>query len=234
MRQILAMGGGGFWMEPDNPLLDEYVLKAAPARNPRICFLPTACGDSEARINQFYEAFGRLECRPAHLSLFRDPSNRREILDTSDIIYVGGGNTRLMLAIWKVYGVDVLLREAWERGAVLCGLSAGAICWFAEGVTDSDGPLGPMNCLGWLPGSCVPHYDGEAERRPVYHRLLSEGRIQPGIALDDGALAHYVDTHLNGIVTSRESAGAYSVAAESGTVTETALPCTWLGRPDKH
>jgi dipeptidase E len=220
MRQILAMGGGGFWMEPDNPTLDTYILEASPCDNPRICFLPTACGDSEARINQFYTAFENRDCRPTHLSLFRDPSSRREILDTSDIIYVGGGNTRLMLAIWKVYGVDTLLRTAWERGAVLCGLSAGAICWFEEGVTDSDGPLGPMTCLGWLPGSCVPHYDGEAERRPVYHSLLASGRIQSGIALDDGALAHYVDDQLKEIVTSRDCARAYSVSIKAGKVTE--------------
>lgn len=224
MRQILAMGGGGFWMEPDNPTLDDYVLETSPRANPRICFLPTACGDSEARINQFYEAFEPRDCLPTHLSLFRDPSKCREIIDTSDIIYVGGGNTRLMLAIWKVYGVDQLLRAAWERGTILCGLSAGAICWFEEGVTDSDGPLGPMKCLGWLPGSCVPHYDGEAERRPVYHRLLQTSCIRAGIALDDGALAHYVDDQLKHIVTSRESARAYSVSAKAGTVSEHPLP----------
>lgn len=217
------MGGGGFWMEQDNPTLDRYILESSARANPQICFLPTACGDSEARIRQFYAAFEPHDCRPTHLSLFRDPSRRRAIIEKSDIIYVGGGNTRLMLAIWKVYGVQDLLHAAWQRGALLCGLSAGAICWFEEGVTDSDGPLGPMKCLGWLPGSCVPHYDSEAERRPVYHQLLKSGKIRPGIGFDDGALAHYVDGRLKGIVTSRESARAWSVSLKAGDVVEEPL-----------
>lgn len=229
MRQIIAMGGGGFWMEPDNPLLDRYVIEASASANPRICFIPTACGDAEPRIRQFHEAFGKLPCRPAHLSLFRDPSDREAIIRESDIIYVGGGNTRLMLAAWRTYNVDALLREAYAAGKVLCGLSAGAICWFEEGVTDSDGPLGPMECLGWLKGSCVPHYDGEPERRPTYQRLLKAGAISAGIALDDGAAAHYVDGSLDRVVTSRPAAKAFSVQREGDAVTERALAVAFLG-----
>jgi len=229
MRQIIAMGGGGFWMEPDNPLLDRYVLDACEIPNPRICFIPTACGDAEPRIRQFHEAFGKLPCRPSHLSLFRDPSGREAIIRESDIIYVGGGNTRLMLAAWSTYGVDALLREAYEAGTVICGLSAGAICWFEEGVTDSDGPLGPMQCLGWLKGACVPHYDGEAERRPTFHRLLKDGALLAGIALDDGAAAHYKDGSLVRVVTSRPQAKAHFVQREGASVTEKAIETEFLG-----
>ena len=217
-------------MEPDNPSLDRFVIEASPSENPRICFLPTACGDSQLRIDQFYEAFGRLACQPTHLSLFRDPSNREELIRESDIVYVGGGNTRLMLAIWEVYGVTRLLREAYEAGTVLAGLSAGAICWFTEGVTDSDGPLGRMECLGWLPGSCVPHYDGEAEREPVYHRLLREGKISAGIALDDGAAAHFAGEALQEVVTSRPQARALRVACDGGVVKESLLETRYLGK----
>lgn len=223
------MGGGGFWMEPDNPLLDAYIVNASPVDNPRICFLPTACGDAQARIDQFYEAFGKLECRPTHLSLFRDPSGREEQIRDSDILYVGGGNTRIMLAVWKLYGVDRLVREAWEKGTVLAGLSAGAICWFEEGVTDSDGPLGVMDCLGFLPGSCVPHYDGEAQRRPTFHCLLEDGNIRPGLALDDGAAARFSGNQRTEVVTSRPDARAWSVAVREGRVVEKPVPVRYLG-----
>lgn len=223
------MGGGGFWMEPENPLLDRYILQSVPVERPTVCFVPTACGDADARIQQFHDAFSRLPCQPIHLSLFREPAARAERVAASDILYVGGGNTRFMLAIWKACGFDQLLRQAWESGKVLCGLSAGAICWFELGVTDSDGPLGPMECLGFLPGSAVPHYDGEAERRPVTHRLLAEGKLRAGLALDDGAAAHFVGDSLKEIVTSRPTARAYTVGCRDGQVEETVLPVRYLG-----
>jgi len=229
MRQIIAMGGGGFWMEPENPLLDQYLIEASPVENPTVCFLPTACGDSHERIELFYRAFNSLPCRPIHLSLYRQVAEREKIIRESDIIYVGGGNTRFMLAIWKSCGMDKLLQEAWESGKVLCGLSAGAICWFEEGLTDSNGPLEPLKCLGFLKGSCAPHYDGEANRRPDYHRYLKSGEIQSGIALDDGAAAHYIDQDLQEFVSSRPTAKAHSVSFNNGEVTETVLPTRYLG-----
>jgi len=223
------MGGGGFWMEPENPLLDTYILESSGTHRPRICFIPTASGDSQLRIDQFYEAFRERRCEPTHLSLFRDPSGREEQISESDILYVGGGNTRIMLEIWKLYGVDRHIREAWANGTVLAGLSAGAICWFEQGVTDSDGPLGVMECLGFLGGSCVPHYDGEVERRPAYHRFLESGRISAGLALDDGAAAHFTGTELTGVVASRREACAWSVTSRDGKAVETRLPVRFLG-----
>lgn len=223
------MGGGGFSMEPENPLLDEYVLSRSPEANPSVCLLPTASGDSDYLITRFYTAFHRLPCCPRHLSLFRQPVDLEKRIMDSDIIYVGGGNTRNMLAIWKSCGMDLLLRKAWESGIVLSGLSAGAICWFEEGHTDSTGTLGRLDCLGFLEGSCSPHYDGEVDRKPSYRQLLKQGKLSSGLALDDGAAALFIDKELAEIVTSRPQARAFRVKASDGDIVEESLPIRFLG-----
>lgn len=228
-KQIVAMGGGGFSMEPDNPLLDEYVLSRCRKPEPVICFLPTASGDSDYLVARFYRAFNQFSCRPKHLSLFRQPVDLEKEIMESDIIYVGGGNTRNMLAIWKSCGVDQLLARAWARGIVLSGLSAGAICWFEQGHTDSAGTLGRLDCLGFLKGSCSPHYDGEVERRSSYHRHLEQGLLSDGLALDDGAGALFEGTDLVEIVASRPKARAFQVSAASGGVQEEPLAVRFLG-----
>jgi dipeptidase E len=227
-KHIIAMGGGGFSMEPDNLRLDRYVLQHARNSNPRVCFLPTASGDSDTYVARFYSAFTALPCRPRHLSLFNQPRDLAAVVDECDVIYVGGGNTRNMLAIWRVSGVDALLRSALERGTVLCGISAGAICWFEQGLTDSFGSLDPMACLGFLPGSCCPHYDGEPDRPPRYRALIQEGALSTGYALDDGAALHYVDDAVAHIVTSRPAARAFRVRADHDTVIEERLQTRFL------
>ncbi|QOQ55871.1 Type 1 glutamine amidotransferase-like domain-containing protein [Bacillus amyloliquefaciens] len=224
MKQIIALGGGGFSMEPDHLVLDQYILKQSVRPEPRVCFLPTASGDSENYIARFYQAFHKLECEPDHLSLFKPPrSELRSFLMKKDIIYVGGGNTRNMLVLWKEWGLDLILREAWESGIILAGLSAGAICWFEEGVTDSAGDLRELRALGLLPGSFCPHYDGEAERRPAYHRLILEKKLREGYAADDGAALHYKDGQLFQAVSSRETAKGYRVFDTEEGVRETEL-----------
>lgn len=230
MRQIIAMGGGGFSMEPDNPLLDRYILKEAKTANPKICFLPTASGDSEQYISRFYSFFNDQNCDPSHLSIFNPPSRDLEsfVLE-KDILYVGGGNTKNLLALWKEWGLDSILRKAWEEGVILAGLSAGAICWFEQGVTDSYGDgLEPINCLGFLKGSNCPHYDGETERRPAYHKLMETNKLHSGIALDDGVAIHYKEKEIHKIVSSRPNAKAYSVSLEKG-ITERELHAEYLG-----
>lgn len=230
MRQIIAMGGGGFSMEPDNPLLDRYILKEAKTANPKICFLPTASGDSEQYISRFYSFFNDQNCDPSHLSLFNPPSRDLEsfVLE-KDILYVGGGNTKNLLALWKEWGLDSILRKAWEEGIILAGLSAGAICWFEQGVTDSYGDgLEPINCLGFLKGSNCPHYDGETERRPAYHKLMETNKLHSGIALDDGVAIHYKEQEIHKIVSSRPNVKAYSVSLEKG-ITERELHAEYLG-----
>jgi peptidase E len=237
-QQIVAMGGGGFMMEPENLLLDRYILGLTGKERPKVLFVPTATGDSQERIDTFYRIYGDLDCEPGHLSLFRHRTiHIRELVLGQDVIYVSGGNTRNMLVLWETWGLDTLLREAWERGIVLAGLSAGSICWFEEGVTDSipaaipdmPGDLAAMRCLGFLPGSNCPHYDGEEARRPAYHLMIGRGLISPGYAADDGVGLHYIGTELSRAVSSRPRAKGYRVERNGDVVSETVLETTYLG-----
>jgi peptidase E len=229
-RQIIAMGGGGFSAEPENPLLDLYILKQARSSNPSVCFIPTASGDSESYIAKFYAAYCKLKCRPRHLTFFQRTPDLHELILGQDVVYVGGGNTKSMLAVWQEWGLPRILRQAWNAGVVLAGISAGAICWFESGVTDSwAGRLAPLKCLGLLPGTCCPHYDGEKDRRPSLHKLLAVHALPPAIALDDGAAAHYVGRKLLRVVCSRPSALGYRVQLRhGGRVTEKVLPVVRL------
>ncbi|WP_226535698.1 peptidase E [Fictibacillus halophilus] len=227
MKQIIAMGGGGFSMEPENKRLDHYILAQSKAEKPHICFIPTASGDSDGYIERFYNAFETENCVPDHLSLFSPPSNIEEFVKKQDIFYVGGGNTKNLLALWREWGLDLQLKKAYEEGKILAGLSAGSLCWFEEGVTDSFGPLRGLSCLGFLQGSHCPHYDGEEERRPAYHRLIKEG-LNDGYAADDGAALHFINGKLNRVVSSRENAKAYYVQLINGEVIETVLETYFL------
>lgn len=231
-RQIFAMGGGGFSMEPENLLLDRYILGLSKKEKPKVCFLPTASGDSDKYIVRFYSTYINLPCQPSHLSLFLPhTADLKSLILDQDIIYVGGGNTKSLIALWREWGLDKILQAAWENGVILAGLSAGSICWFEQGVTDSiPGQLTVLQCLGLLKGSNCPHYDGESERRPAYHRLLSQGLINPGYAADDGVGLHFVDNKLENIVSSRPFAKAYQLAKLDGTVTETVLEPIYLGK----
>jgi dipeptidase E len=221
---IVAMGGGGFSMEPDNLALDHFAISLARRANPSVCFLATASGDAESYIDSFYTAFKTLPCRPTHVPLFARTPDLQHVLLEQDVIYVGGGNTRSMLAVWRGWEIPELLRRAWQSGTVLAGVSAGAICWFETGLTDSSGTgLHPLRCLGFLPGTCCPHYDGEAERRPALHRLIEQGTVTSALALDDGAAAHFIDGTLANVVSSRPSARAYRVEPVNGQVVETVL-----------
>jgi peptidase E len=225
VRQIIALGGGGFSMEPDNLALDRYILAQAAKPLPSVCFLPTASGDAADYTVKFYTAFGSLDCRPYHLSLFRLPGpDLASFLLSQDVLYVGGGNTRSMLALWREWGLDRILQAAWEQGVVLSGLSAGALCWFQQGVTDSvPGTLGVLEGLGLLPGSFCPHYDGEPKRRPAYHRLLAGDQILPGYGVDDGVALHFLGRKLHAVVSSRPHARAYRLQPGPEGVREQAL-----------
>jgi dipeptidase E len=233
---IVAMGGGGFSMEPESQLLDDYVLDQARAgrgRNrPRVCFVATASGDAPTYIAGFYAAFAR-KSEASHLPLFvRTGEPIEPFLLEQDVIYVGGGNTENMLAIWRLHGVDRVLRRAWDEGVVLTGLSAGSLCWFEAGTTDSFGPqLAPFSDgLGFITGSHAPHYDGEPNRRPHYQQLVREGMLPPGYAADDGAALVFHGTELAEVVASRPDARGYQVErAATGDAIETELPTRYLG-----
>lgn len=230
-RQIIALGGGGFSMEPENPTIDLYILEQAQHSKPKVCFLPTASGDSNRYVVNFYAAFSQLDCHLSHLALFKRTPDIRSYLLDQDVIYVGGGNTKSMLALWKEWDIIDVLREAWDKGVVLTGISAGAICWFQQGITDSfAGNLQTLDCLGFLTGSCCPHYDGEAERRPAYHELLLGGKILPGYAIDDGAALHFAGEELHRIVASRPKAHAYRVQLVNDRVEEQTLAAEYLDK----
>jgi peptidase E len=228
MKQIIAIGS--LTSPEENTLLFQYILNSCQKERPRICFVTTAQGDNSDSLLLLYSAFAKLECKPSHLSLlFPDSADLHNLVFNKDIILVAGGNTKNMLALWREWGLDEILHAAYEDGIVMAGWSAGAICWFVQGLTDSiPGSFTPLNGLGWLPGSCTPHYDYEPERRPVYQRLIAEHGMQPGIAIEDGAALHFVGGFLDKVVSSRPNSKAYSVGMEKGIITETELPSLYL------
>lgn len=230
MEQIIAMGGGGFSMEPENLALDRYVLSQTRATRPSVCFLGQASAESPDYVVGFYEAFAGLGAAPSHLSLFKPhTADLESFLLTQDVIYVGGGNTKSMLALWREWKIDRVLQQALRQGVVLAGISAGAICWFEQGTTDSKpGALTLIPCLGLLPGSCSPHYDGEAERRPTFHRWIASGDARPGHAFDDGAAGHFIDGALHTVVSSRPEAKGYYVERVGDTAQEIVLGTRYL------
>jgi len=227
---IVAMGGGGFSMEPDNPLLDDFVLSLAASDCPRVCFLPTPSGDAEGYIARFHDSFEGRPVEASHLNLFGRPrEDLRDFVLSQDVVYVGGGNTANALAIWRVHGMDAILREAWERGVILTGLSAGMICWFEAGMTDSFGPVRPWHDgLAFLPGSACPHYDGEEDRRPTYRAAVQDG-FPGGYAADDGAAFVFRGTELAECVASRPDAACYRVTLRKDGVNEEPLVTRYLG-----
>ncbi|MGB2712189.1 MAG: peptidase E [Conexibacter sp.] len=232
--QIVAFGGGGFSMEAGNPLLDDFVLSLTGRDRPRVCFVPTASGDADHYIVRFYRTFAGL-AEASHVSLFRRDRGSGAVegdleqhLLAQDLVYVGGGSVVSLLGAWRAHGLDRVLKHAWRRGVVLCGLSAGSLCWFAEAVTAFHGAPTVVRGLGLLPHSNCVHYDGEPERRAEYHRFVGDG-VRPGYAADDGAALHFVHRELRGVVSSRPRAGAYRVEPVDGEVVESPLPVTYLG-----
>jgi dipeptidase E len=220
------MGGGGFTADPGDPALDEFALQLAGRPIPRILFLPTASGDTRDQIARFHAAFGDRPCEPDVLSLFRLADVRRPLRDivlSQDVVYVGGGSMRNLLAIWNVHGLDRLLRDAWERGVVLAGLSAGAMCWFGGGVTTSSGAPQSTPGLGLLPGSLAVHADTEPARRAVYLRAVGERVLPPGWLADDGVGLLFRDMALERAVSARVGARAASVALIDGRAVETPI-----------
>jgi dipeptidase E len=233
LRQIVAFGGGGFSMESGNPLLDDYVLGLTGVERPRVCFLPSASGDADHYIVRFYRAFGGDRCEASHISLFRreqGPDDLREHLLSQDLIYVGGGSVISLLGVWRAHGLDSILREAWEAGVVLCGLSAGSLCWFDEAVTGFHGEPKRVEGLGLLPFSNCVHYEPRSHRRLAYHRFLRDG-MRGGYAAEDGAALHFTGAELRSVVASRPEARGYRLDAHGGRVVEMRIATRYLGDP---
>ena len=222
------MGGGGFTMQERTSALDRLVLTMTGEPVPKVCFLPTASGDPREQTTRFYERFGSWPCEPSILSLFhlgRDRIDPIKHLLAQDAIYVGGGSMRNMLAVWREHGVDQAMRAAWESGVVLTGLSAGAMCWFAGGITMSGGAPEAVVGLGLVPGSLSVHLDSEPERRPVYRAAVAAGELQSGYALDDSAAVVFHGTRLTACVASRPGARVLRVQSDgAGGADERELP----------
>lgn len=224
-RQIIAIGGGGFLTRNNNLAMERYILGQCPVASPRVCFVNTASSEEPGNIVGFYQAFNGLDVIPSHLSLFNPATeDLAGFVLEKDIVYVGGGNTRSLLALWREWGLDAIMRQAWRQGIVLAGMSAGSICWFDSGVTDSiPGTLTALPCLGFLAGSNCPHYDGEVERRPAYQRLVLAGELAAGWAADDDAALHFKGDSAPLVVSARSGARAYRVEAVAGKIRETPL-----------
>jgi dipeptidase E len=227
-RTIFAMGGGGFTMEPENPALDEFLLTLPARQIPRLLFLPTASGDAEKQVTSFRATYGDRPCVPTALSLFRLEEtggiSLRDLVLCQDVVFVGGGSMRSMLAIWREYGLDAILREAWERGIVLAGLSAGAMCWFAGGVTKSTGVPRPVEGLGLLPWSLTVHADNDRDRLPVYEAAVAADTLPAGWAADDGVGLLFRGDALDRVVSSRPGTRAVRVERDAtGALVRTAI-----------
>ncbi len=219
------MGGGGFLM--GDPLLDRFVVGLTDAARPRICFVPTASGDADRSVARFFESFPARSCEPSVLRLFdREVQDVVAFLGEQDVVYVGGGNTLNMLAVWRLHGVDTALRAAWEAGVVMAGISAGANCWFEASTTDSFllGHADPLlDGLGFVRGSFTPHYSGEPARRPSLLSLVGSGALPDGYACDDFAAVHAVDGEVREAVASMDDARAYRVRREGSAAVEEPL-----------
>ena len=194
MKQIIAIGGGGFGRNPNQRIIEKYIIDQSSESRPNVLFIPTASAEDKSYIVNFYSCFNGLDCNPSHLNLFQRTPRIEGLINKADIIYVGGGNTKSMLAVWKEWKLDKLLFKAYNKGTVLAGVSAGAICWFDTGITDSwASNLNYIDCLGILPGSCCPHYDSEKDRRPSVHKFIEQEKIKSVYAIEDGAAIHFVD-----------------------------------------
>ena len=192
LGQIIAIGGGGFGRSIYNTKIDRYILEQTDSQKPNVCFIPTASAEDKAYTVNFYAVYSKLNCNTSHINFFQRTPRLDSIINKQDIIFVGGGNTKSMLAVWKEWKLDKLLLKAYNRGAILCGVSAGAICWFKQGITDSwASNLNVMGCLDFVSGCCCPHYDGEGDRRPSVHDMIKNDKIESCLAVEDGAALHY-------------------------------------------
>jgi dipeptidase E len=229
MRQIVAFGGGGFSQESGNPLLDDYVLSLTGATRPRVCFMPTASGDADHYIVRFYNAF-RDQARPSHVSLFRRERGVADVrahLLAQDVIYVGGGSLISLLGVWRAHGIDSVLREAYEAGVILCGLSAGSLCWFSAALSGYQDEIRQVEGLGLLPHSNAVHFS-DPKRRQAFHRFLLES-MPAGYAAEDGAALYFAEEELAEVVASRPQARAYRLERLDDHVLETRLEARYLG-----
>jgi aminopeptidase N len=219
--QIIAIGGGGFGRNPNHRKIEKYILELTGKEKPNVVFFPTASAENQAYIIQFYKCFTKMSCEPSHVTFFQRTPRLDSIINKADVIYVGGGNTKSMLAVWQEWKLDKLLLKAYNNGKILCGVSAGAICWFEQGITDSwASNLNVMDCLGFLPEMACPHYQEEKDRRPDVHKMLKQGKCGPGWAIDGGAAIHFKNGKYYKSIQFYSDSYVHYVSIKNGVVNE--------------
>jgi aminopeptidase N len=224
-KQIIAIGGGGFGRNPGNGTIEKYILDQSDKNRPNICFIPTATGDDESYKVSYYATLTKLNCTPTHIDFFKRTTDLEKLIKDQDIIFVGGGNTKSMLAVWREWGLDKILKKAYQNGTIMCGVSAGAICWFEKGVTDSwADKLNIMNCLGFIKGSCCPHYDEEPERKPSLSKFIENKDIQNCYAIDGCCALHIKNEEVYSAISFRGKKNTFYVDYQSGKTVEKKLP----------
>ena len=224
-RQIIAIGGGGFGRNPGIGIIEKYILEQSKKDMPNICFIPTATGDDESYKVSYYATLTKLNCNPTHLDFFKRTPNLEKIIMKNDIIFVGGGNTKSMLAVWRDWGLDIILKEAYESGVIMSGVSAGAICWFQKGITDSwANKLNIIDCLSFTKGNCCPHYDEEAERKPSLSNFILNEQINECFAIEGGCALHIKNDAVFKAVSFKEEKNSFLVKKEDEKIIENVLP----------
>ena len=223
-RHIIAIGGGGFGRNPGDGVIEQYILDQTGKEKPNICFIPTATGDNEAYKVNYYSTFSKLDCNPIHLDFFKRTPDLEQLIPQQDAIFVGGGNTKSMLAVWKDWNLDKLLKEAYEKGVVMSGVSAGANCWFERAVVDSwEEDLRVIDCMGFIKGICCPHYDEEPQRRPAVKTFLVDGIIDSCYSVEGNCALHIKNDDEYLSVDFGKEKNAYIVSIDDGKVKEAAF-----------
>ena len=223
-KNIVAIGGGGFGKNSSSYLIEKYILNLSAKTSPKICFIPTATGDNDSYIVRFYSIFSRLDCKPSHIEFFKRTINIKNHIREQDVVFVGGGNTKSMLAIWNDWGMSDLLNEAYNNGVIMSGVSAGAICWFTSGITDSwDNELRILPCLDFISGTCCPHYDEEPSRIPYVKKIVLEKKVKNCICIEGGSAMHFIDGKPFKNVSFNNNKNTYNVFLDDNDIVEIPL-----------
>tara|TARA_Y100001968_G_C19411734_1_gene746684 strand:- start:471 stop:1148 length:678 start_codon:yes stop_codon:yes gene_type:complete len=225
----VAIGGGGFSRNSSSYLIEKYILNLSGKSFPRVCFLPTATGDDDTYIVRFYSIFTRLNCKPTHIEFFKRTINIKNHIMDQDVVFVGGGNTKSMLSIWNEWGMSDLLNSAYNEGVIMSGVSAGAICWFTNGITDSwDKELKILPCLDFISGTCCPHYDEEPARIPYVKKILLEQKVSNCISIEGGAAMHFIDGKPFKNISFKNKKNTYNVFLDNNNIIEKPFERTQL------
>ncbi len=220
-KHIIAIGGGGFGRNTNSCLIEKYILNLSSKTSPKICFLPTATGDNDNYIVRFYSIFTNLNCIPSHIEFFNRTTDIKKHIMEQDVVFVGGGNTKSMLAIWNDWGMSDLLNNAYNEGVIMSGVSAGAICWFTNGITDSwENQLRILPCLDFVSGTCCPHYDEEPSRIPYVKKILLEGKVTNCISIEGGSAIHFINGKPFKNVSFKNNKNTYNVFLDNNQIVE--------------